>query len=501
VTAIFTGDSEGDPNKKILAKLTTRDILRNRYAKFYKIRTEEIDASFGYFFYNIYQTVYPAQIFLRNPENTGHLKQINAEAFMDKATVAAERRLNSGFIEERIKQDDPVKVIRQLKADMSSLSAAFDAGRKMAADQCYDLLMTFAGLVNFNYLALLQKFDSRLEENIFNYAPKFETIRAEYIVEDMTAFLAVSNAVRIGSDWGTVLRVLKTANRGTDVIFPEQWNKLLIKLQDLRQSNIIPLMIQYTLKNPVWQLKEKKPGAVTESWIDIKKTETQELVDKMTGALRHAQSTALAKKIFGAADITRLRYYNHEKDKLYRRKNLISLTYASGLNYLAAFIEEYLDKEIRELCDILLIRGHWASNAASMEMSEHFHELSDMSKPIADFDEALSEEGKLGSRLKTAMLRVDRNSYQMTYINSILTGVNAQALEMLNAAVESLLIIGRYLKNLREDHKKIHHDMIINWKELDMVSQDPLAQRIAGSCDKTDLFTQLMTLYTNPPEY
>jgi hypothetical protein len=39
--------------------------------------------------------------------------------------------------------------------------------------------------VNFDYYFLLKKFDSGIPERTFSYVPKFETIRGEYVLEDL----------------------------------------------------------------------------------------------------------------------------------------------------------------------------------------------------------------------------------------------------------------------------------------------------------------------------
>ena len=170
--------------------------------------------------------------------------------------------------------------------------------------------------------------------------------------------------------------------------------------------------------------------------------------------------------------------------------------YAEGLNYLKAFMEDYVEKELKELCDLLLIRGQWTNNSMSREMSDALHVLLDIPKDLADLDVVLSEDGADGSRLRAAMLRIDRDQTQARYINSIIGKVNAQALDTINQTAQAMIVIGKHMKNLIEDLQKKHPELLANWKEVTLSSKDPLPQRMVGDFKRINYFVQLMHLCT-----
>jgi hypothetical protein len=127
-------------------------------------------------------------------------------------------------------------------------------------------------------------------------------------------------------------------------------------------------------------------------------------------------------------------------------------------------------------------------------MSEGYHNLKDYNEKIEAFDENLSESGKDGSRLRTALLRVDRDQSQFRYINSITAGLNDRALELIENANQALSVVGKHLRNLSEDLLKSPHDLIINWKELNLVSKSPLPQRLEEAVGKLGYITQLLQI-------
>jgi hypothetical protein len=124
----------------------------------------------------------------------------------------------------------------------------------------------------------------------------------------------------------------------------------------------------------------------------------------------------------------------------------------------------------------------------------------DVTEEIIKLDESLAEDGSNGPRLRGALLRVDRDKTQSRYINSIISSINEEALNIINRAVPSLIVVGKHFKMLYEDCEKKPLELIMNWKELNAVSKLPMVQRIGTVYKKLTLFVQLMTMEINPQE-
>jgi hypothetical protein len=251
------------------------------------------------------------------------------------------------------------------------------------------------------------------------------------------------------------------------------------------------------LRNPVWAYKHSVyHKTIGEDWLEGKKKEAQAYIAKINQAKKNRQIKALTDQIFETSDLIRLENYTPLYSEAYSKRNVDHFLYAEGINYLKTFLDEYVEKEIKELCDILLIRGQWTDNHMSREMSESLHRLMEVITPIADLDIVLSEDGSDGSRLRAAMLRVDRDSTQTRYINSIVGKVNSEAHEIINEAAQALIVIGKHLKNLIDDVGKKHPDLLINWREINLASKEPIAQRMVSDFKKINYFVQLMHLCT-----
>jgi hypothetical protein len=494
--SFLAGTNDVGSDRQVLLKQTAKDLGQNKYAKFFRYKTEEADPSLAAFFYNIYRMTFPIRVFMQDQGKMAALRQKVVEVFMEPALRETVSRLSEEAVAERAASVTPQELTAQIQADLSKLVAGFDRNKVDRINRVYNLAALLSQLVGYNFPSILKKFDPAFAAGNFSVEPKFTPVKVELILRDLADFLSVSHAISPEGDWKNLLVMLRSC-AGQDLTHPDLFIQLINNVRDVCQSKILEQIVQFTLKNPVWEWKPKIPEEhAVETWLEAKKNEAKNSINKIAAAQKNVHISALVKQVFNTTDLVRLENYTVDKAEIYRKKNLEDFVYARGLNYLQAFLGDYVDREIRELCDILLVRGQWTINASSKEMSEALHRLQELPPQIQALDETMAEEGSDGSRLKAAMLRVDRDKTQIRYINSIIGNNNDEALEFISSAAQELIVIGKHLKSLVEDIQKKPPDLIINWRELNLVSRTPLAQRMADDCKRINYFVQLLKLCT-----
>ena len=495
VISFFSGDSnENLSDKEMILRQRYKELADNKYARFYRLKNDEADQSLGQFFYSLYNMIIPARAFMKDVAKITKLRQIVLEAFMDTSITNTVKRLSPSALDERIKTTAPAELIAQIRQDIDKLVMEFNADRQDGINRCYNLVMVYFQLVNFDYPALLKKFDPNFSEGLYSGDPKFSPVKAALLVKDLQDFLAISQNISPDSDWKTLLKLLKLC-AGEELITENKFAQMLIGLRDVINSKIMELIIQLGSKNPVWVCKPKIPDEhIAESWLEARTTIAQECINKINRNQLNKDISILVKQVFNNDNPVYLDNYTPAKSNFYHKKDLEVFAYAAGINYLSAFISDYLEKGIHELLDILLIRGQWTNVASSKEMSEALHQLLNMPEAISRLDETLSEEGVDGSRLKAALLRVERDRSQARYINTIIENINETAQELISDAAQHFTVIGKHLKNLNEDIQKKHPELIINWRELNSFSREPLSQLIAADQQKINCFVDLMNL-------
>jgi hypothetical protein len=497
VVSLISGGDEPDSDKKILLKQVSKEISQNRYGKFYRLRTDELDPSFAAYIYEIYKITYPACAFAQNTAKVNRLRELTVEVFLPKETLELVRRLRPEAVQERVKKLEPKELKRRLKEDLSDLCAAFDGSRTVGMNRCYNLITALLRFARFDFLSLLRRFDTGLPQGVSGYAPRFQPAKAVDAVHELGLFRSAIQNLEPGEDWKNALAVLKLARDGQELFPFTVWNMLLTNLRELKNSNILELMGQLAAKNPIWQAKnEAIDEQLAENWLDAKGSEVNAVVDGVLAKQRDSQIEALAVGVFGSAAVTRLNFYNREISGACMDIGLEGFAYAAPLNYLMAFIQDFIEKEMQELCDILLVRGQWINNALSLEMSGAVHAVIDTVEPIDALDRSLSDEGTYGPRFRGALSRAERDKTQARHANHIAEELDEKALELINQAVQGMVVAGKHLKNLLGDSQKSPPEIVINWKELGYFTKVPISQRLADAYKKINYFVQLMLLQT-----
>jgi hypothetical protein len=324
VVSLFSGDNNSDSDTKALLRQITKDLSQNKFARFFRPRSEELDSSFAAYLYDIYKTLYPVQSFALDIGRVGRLKQITVESFMDRETLDILRKLRPEAIQERMKHTQPKEVSRQLKDELAALSAAFDSGRVNEMNRCYNLILTLMKLARFDFFTLLQRFDPHLPEGNVNYIPRFVPIKAEEILQELANFMSAISGLEPSEDWKNAMGVLKIARDGREIIPLNHLNIMLINIRELRLSGIIEAIGQITSKDPVWQVKPARLSDehLAESWIREKSAEVQHVINAIMTEQWNTQAAALANAVFGTPDVTRLQKYNRETNELYLKTGL-----------------------------------------------------------------------------------------------------------------------------------------------------------------------------------
>jgi hypothetical protein len=499
VLSIFSGSGDPEAEKRKLLKQIAKDLSKSRY-HFYKPRGEEAQPALAKFFYELYKIVAPAQVFLQNAATSSQLRAIVIDSFLDRDLLELQDRLSEESIKERSKTTPTKDLARQLKDELVSFFAGFDGSRVRSTDSCYNAVLAFVQFVNFDFFFLLKKFDSNLSERNFTYHPKFEAIRTEYVGDDLKDFLEVLLAMDLEQDWKPVFAALKLF-KGVEVVSLDQWGKLISQLRELTRSNILELMVRHIDKNPAWQPAVRRPDErIVEPFLQKLKTQTEVSIQKIMQEKRNAKIDELATAVFGTPAVARMKNYTDKANIVFAKKMLGGYTQVQGLNYLKAFLLDYFKKDIRELVDLFLIRGQWSTNLLSQQLSEGFHELMTVSEKLLVFDDSLADDGEVGARLRMLMAKADRDKEQIKHLRILLKGVNDDAQRMINAAAQSLISIGKNLKNVLEDFQRSPHELIINWKEIEFASERPIADRVTDIYKKIYYFVQLMQFYSKSGE-
>src|SRR5208337_3199657 len=134
------------------------------------------------------------------------------------------------------------------------------------------------------------------------------------------------------------------------------------------------------------------------------------------------------------------------------------------------------------------------------QLSDCYHAIMDVSEKILQFDEDLDDEGELGTRVRSALAKADRDKDAMKYLRGALKDTNDKATAMISRAAVNLIGVGRQLKNLIEDLSKPHHEILLNWKEVENQSPRLLKAWLVDTYKKLYYIVQLLQYFVKSGE-
>ncbi len=488
------GGNDPEAAKKRQLKAIAKNLAHSKY-KFYKINSDQILPSFGKFFFEIYKAIGPCQLWFQNQENPNQLKNIVVEYSLSEQQRALAEELTAESIKAMATHMSPKEVKAKIKQDLDLFNSEFDSMKITAIDTLYSKTIAFKTFCLYDFYFMLKKFDSSIHEQEFSRTPKFDAIDASYVAEDLKDFVSVIAGLPLDADWTDMMQMFK-AVRGVEPVKPVLWGKIVARLRSLQASGVFDMILKLTTKDPFYRTQiEEKREQIVESYIDKIEKEALDAVKKLEADQKHSKIDSLLSQIFNTSTIVALKGYTEQNSAVFEKKNLGAYEYAAPLNYLKAFLVEYVKRDVREYADLVLIRGQWTTNPLSQQMSDAFHELLAASDKITAFDERMAEDGAIGIKLKTLLPRTERDKESAGIVRTVLGDANDEAKDYIAASARDLVTFAKNVKMLLEDYQKKNPEMITNWKELDRFAEHPLQELGVEVYKKIYLLVTLLQNY------
>lgn len=488
------GDPEREKRRQL--KQLGKDLQRQKY-KFYKPRSGEALPALARFFFEIYKIVGPAQSLLQGADSSNALKTILIEANHTDEQNRNRAEFSEDVIRERAEKVDTKQLTSRIKEAMVSYFSGFDASTVKRINDTYNVIHTLVNFVKFDYYFVLRKFDSSIQEGNFGYSPRFESINAEYVSDDIKDFLEVVMPLDREADWDGALEVLREY-KGVEVMDRTAWKKLLTTVSNVIRSGVLTKIVQHVDKDPGFRPEVHITRKhIVENYLNTLKTQVEATIQKLARERRNRKVEQLVRAVFGTTAIQRTKHYTDAANMQFSKKMLAGFTHTEAINYLKAFLVDYFKGEVRTIIsDLFIVRGQWSDNILSQQLSDSYYSVMTIAQKIVEFDDSLGEEGELGMKLKKASGRVvDRDAGSAKLLRQTLHEVNETAIAMVNDTASNLITMGKIMKLLIDDLDRDRAELIQNWKDLEGYTEQPLRDQLIAIYKRAYYFVQLMQMF------
>lgn len=467
----FFKSSDPEAEKRRLMKNIAKEVSKTKF-KFYKFNTDEVLPAFAKTFFVIYKTVAPAQTFFQNMQNEKSLQTFVFHSMLSNNQLNMLEKLSEDSILEEAKSVPLQQLNMQIKNRTEHLFSDFDSTLINRIDKLYTQLMLFKAFCSFDYYFVLRKFASGMREYDFSTTPQFEPINGKYILDDLKDFISIAWLVVEYDNWTDLFNLLKKM-RDVEPVAHNTWLKMLSRLREIQNSRIFEMMLQLIQQDPSATIHLKDSNEhIVESYLNKIRQQAEKTINQLQLTQKNSKIDSLVTSIFGTNSVVRLKNYTEEQSVIFEKRNLGSFAYHQPLNYMKAFILDYIKKDVRELSDLILVRGKWSTTTLSTTMSDSYHTLLEMSDKIIEFDESLSDSSPLSGKLKNLLTRCERDKEASNVLHTVLNDINNNARTILVTCVQNLVTFAKNIKMVLEDKQKTNPELIINWKELEHFAEN-----------------------------
>jgi hypothetical protein len=499
IISLFSGKNDPERIKKQSLRRMTKILAANKYRKFYHVKTEEVDPELAHFFFDIYRILSPAQTLMQNAAQSTQLKIAVVQSVLEKTQQDILENISPESLGVRAQETPSRELAAQIQQEFDTLAASVTEDQIDAINDCYSLILVFSKFVNFDFYFFLRKFDNQLKEHTFSRKPLFSPVRGMLISDIIKDFLELTEGIDQNRDWDLVFSILNMF-KGVNVVNPKLWNSMVLRLGDVKRSNILEMIIRFVDQDPDWSWSASIPkGDIVSPYLDSIKSEIFEHLNQLTTEKIKARIAEYAALVFGDSKVNRLKYYTERAEEIYLKNNFEGFTMAGGLNYLQAFLLNEKD-EFRFLYELILVRGQWVHPALSLPLSEAVRLILAFPDRIVTLDNSLSDGGLYGGRLKSAIMRVAREKSQTKFITSNLETINDNAKQILNDAIFNLSVLQDGFRDILDDYRKNPSLIILNWRDLEPFSDEPLEARIVKINNKLYNILQLLRVFATTKE-
>ena len=484
-----------EAEKKRKLKAIAKSFSKTKYHSFYRSTTIEVLPPFAKMFYDIYKVVSPAQAVFKSNQNPNLYKHQIINYSLSEKQVNLLEHFDQQKIIELTRKVPLQQATTQLEEEFSIFSSEFDNERMNRTENLYKAFSTLMDFCCYDYYVLLKKFCSSLQEFNFNSQPNFEKINGEYIADDLKDFCSVAYAITDENIMWNDLFAFFKATQANETISLGNWKKIIARIKGIQQSSAFELMIRHISGNTEYVTQVPSHySSLIEPYMDKIQEEMRSTLSKIGSQQKENKANQICEQIFGSTDFQTLHFYTAGANETFSKKELGLYIYTEPLNYLKAFLLEYVKKDIREYFDVVVVRGQWDASLAN-PMSNAYQELLKISDEITAFDNDLSEDGGSGLKIKNLLPKTAHDPGAENIINRVISDSNEQARTFIITSAQDLITIGKTLKQLIEDYSKQKPEIVQNWRELERFLDHPMKEFSVGIYKKIYLFVQLMQQY------
>lgn len=493
ILELFGPGDDPERNKRRLLKGIMREVQRER-AQYYIPASDAAGPGVAKLFQTLYATFGPAQTLLEAAESSEALRTMVIESCLTPQELELRLALTEEAIASLAETTDDRRLSDLVKRNIESFVGFYTPHATTVNSRMRDfrILLDF---IAFDYHRVLSKFDPGMPRSDFAYIPSFSPTNAEYVVADLRDLLDILSSLDPTADWDPLFDILREYRR-MEAVSREAWRKLLHSIDRLKRTNLLLNVVRLLAHDPYATTQPRDYAqSSAEDYIEKVRIKAELALQKHLSRKRTATIEAMVQRTFGRVPEQKLEHYAESADAGFQQRGAAGYSHAAPLNYLKVYLSEFLEKEVKSIVDVVLVKGRWASTLPSHTLSECLQSVLTVGTQLVEFDGSLADEGTRGKKIKDALIKAGRNKKDAYLLRQAVRLTNEAARGLLTAGVQSLVGLGRLLKSLLDDLGAPEPRIVLNWRELDTLAEKQLRARYVAAYTRLYNVVKLLSQY------
>jgi hypothetical protein len=450
ISEILLGGSRSPEHRRMM-KTLGKDIKGNRFRDFYRVVSRCVTPRFALYFYEIYKSCANLQDVLRQIDGTTELKTAVWDHFLSNGAREIINKLDPEYLTGQANIEGAIPLAREVEKNTAALHNKLNKEWCACIDRCYKTVCSFIWIINFDYYALLKKFDPEFQEfkdGAFQEKLDFRKIRAEKVIEDIKDFLAVAESFGPLNDCETAGVILEKFIP-KEYISADYWRSFIEKQENAMSSAIFQMIVQHASGDLNWKNKIiVQHEKISNLFLDDIVSGAYKTAGDILNNEKHSKINELVFSVFDSTENKSCaKFYSEARNSNYDGTDISGFKHSAAFNYSLMFLLFKFEK-IKSICDIFIIYGKWIDTDSMRALSQILHEITVLREEFISYDKTLSELGERGAKLKLLEANLVKGGKNRLNLCRYIDSINDEVFVMINRLINSLTELGTFLRDI-----------------------------------------------------
>lgn len=371
-------------------------------------------------------------------------------------------------------------------------------------DRDLNTMRQLADLTKFNFITVLQIFDSNFISADMQYKPSFQDTSVERVVNILEDLYYVINGLNITNSTLNCLKALNSLKSGENVSavaespYADNLKKIAYVIRHIITSDTLKLLIQYGKADFSYIPRSARyEDSARKHFMEMIQAKFKSDEQRIKTEMKDEKINDELSRLFGPVTLLSLRGYNNTTNERLLKNSQMTFSWIMPMQILKTFLSIFFTEPIRILLNNIVIEGFFNNSQYKTEFAADVYAALETFTNVEDFEDSFSPGKPNDVALIDGYLKDGHNDPEFyKKLEAMITNINAQANRLISREINSLNKLSKHIEGIITDSKKPTSEIISNLKVLMFSSRNKENTDILErQFPKWEIFFEIMKNY------